>query len=170
MHILANTSGPSQEKPEADVGNQYQTMKDKAALAKPKPHAKPPIDKRIVQFRCGHGRIAHDFAGRDCPACKNEKQQKQAVANRAARAKRWLKQDLRLPDGAEFRVSYDATAVRWTGTLTTPVTGPFVASATAVFKLLRELDRLYRQSVKPAATRDHSMSDNPKDPAPGSEP
>jgi hypothetical protein len=53
-----------------------------------------------------------------------------------------------LPHGSAFAVSYDAQAVRWSGTLTvtTPEGGKvFEGEAGAVFKLLSALDAQYRE-------------------------
>jgi hypothetical protein len=54
----------------------------------------------------------------------------------------------RLPDGSRFNVVYDATAARWSGTLT--VGGQvFESDAGGVFKLLVKLDTKYRLSLVP---------------------
>jgi hypothetical protein len=55
----------------------------------------------------------------------------------------------RLPMGATFNVTYDATAVLWSGCLRVPVgeqTLDFLDSASGVFRLLSKLDRLWRSS------------------------
>lgn len=55
----------------------------------------------------------------------------------------------RLPDGAEFRVTFAADPTMWTGTLT--VDGKvFTASKSGVFGLLQKLDMFYRSSLKKA--------------------
>ena len=99
---------------------------------------------------------------RDCPECrKKAHDERQAAEMEAARQRRGAKPKAegappatrnpatgRLPDGANFNVTYDAQAERWTGTLTVPTAGAdpavFTASAGGVFQLLRELDRLFR--------------------------
>ncbi len=58
----------------------------------------------------------------------------------------------RLPDGARFEASYDASAVLWTGSLTVPVPDgappiTVTESAGAVFTLLGVLDLKYRAKV-----------------------
>lgn len=50
----------------------------------------------------------------------------------------------RLPNGAAFSVSYDAEKVMWSGTLVIGVQ-TFHGTNAAVFKLLRNLDRMYRE-------------------------
>lgn len=52
----------------------------------------------------------------------------------------------RLPHGSTFHVSYDADAGRWSGSLAVPGAGEFTGTATGVFRLLSELDNLYRQA------------------------
>jgi hypothetical protein len=66
----------------------------------------------------------------------------------------------RLPHGSAFEVSYDARAMKWTGTLTvtTPEGGPvFEGEAGGVFRLLSTLDAQYRRwaagQAAPAAER-----------------
>ncbi len=54
----------------------------------------------------------------------------------------------RLPDQSAFFVRYDATAVRWTGSLIVPGCKPFEGTATGVFPLLKKLDRQYRAWAK----------------------
>jgi hypothetical protein len=51
----------------------------------------------------------------------------------------------RLPDGANFNVSYDATEKRWSGFLAIPGFEPIVGGHSGVFKLLTFLDREYRR-------------------------
>lgn len=57
----------------------------------------------------------------------------------------------RLPDGSKFEVRYDATEVRWSGTLTIPdERGPrvFRGNWRALFGLLIHLDCQYRACLK----------------------
>lgn len=65
--------------------------------------------------------------------------------------KEWAVEDKfakdRLPDGAEFRATYDATAVLWTVSLTAKVNGESIVFSTqrrGIFPALMALDRLYR--------------------------
>ncbi len=54
----------------------------------------------------------------------------------------------RLPDGATFMAGYDAGKKEWTGTL--DVNGEqFTMRAGGVFRLLEQLDKMYRASLVP---------------------
>lgn len=69
----------------------------------------------------------------------------------------------RLPHGSYFEAVFDAEKVRWKGSLTIPVEGDpptitFYVEATAVFKLMRGLDNMYRDYL---ATRE--KAENPID-------
>jgi hypothetical protein len=57
----------------------------------------------------------------------------------------------RLPLGSRFQVEYVAHK-QWTGTLTIPDVGTFTAQADAVFKLLKILDRQYRERTATGVT------------------
>jgi hypothetical protein len=139
----------------------------------PKPAADP-VEQ--VTARCGHPVpfILHQggkdkfrderrrhVAGRDCPACREKAHQERAAAEskaarerRRARAAEAMKD--RLPHGSRFDVVWDAERGQWSGALTVPAEAQgepstFTASASGVFPLLRQLDRLYRSSL-PAET------------------
>lgn len=59
----------------------------------------------------------------------------------------------RLPGGSRFVVDYDAATATWSGRLETTVDGEirlFYGSASAVFHLLRKLDRAYRKAGGPS--------------------
>jgi hypothetical protein len=62
----------------------------------------------------------------------------------------------RLPDGSRFDVGYDATAVRWIGTLTIPGVPVFTAGAGGVYGLLAALDRQYRKYLKRLAAAEEA--------------
>ncbi len=137
----------------------------------PPAKGKPPVARvEQVAAKCGHPvpfdvypdgkdkfreqRRQH-VAGRDCPECRQQAHEARTVAEQAAarerragRAKQEAQVKDRLPHGARFDVIYDAQAERWTGTLTVPTAGAepavFTASAGGVFRLLRELDRVFR--------------------------
>src|SRR5205085_1578329 len=130
--------------------------------------AKPPVvGVEKVTCACGHEadlelypdrqdkfRAARraNLASRVCPPCRQKahaeltaREQAQAAERRKARggppAKKAAARPVieRLPDGSEFRVTYDARAVKWSGTLTvTAAEGGevFEGEAGAVFKLL----------------------------------
>ncbi len=86
------------------------------------------------------------------PARPKDPSPAEARAIRAGKGERFKippRDRSRLPDGARFEASYDATAIVWTGTLTVP--GPdgsppieVTESAGAVFTLLGVLDLKYR--------------------------
>ena len=129
-----------------------------------------------VRAKCGHpvpmelyadgrdkfrdARRGH-IAERDCPECRQKAHEERTrSAMEAARLRRREKaQELarakdRLPHGSRFTdLAWDAEKGVWTGTLTIPGSQPaseaasFTASATGVFRLLRILDDLYRQSL-----------------------
>jgi len=138
---------------------------------------KPPSGVERVRCLCGHeadlplfddkkDRLFRDarrkkLAGAPCPDCRRKahaellaRQQAEAALRKAARpeppapkAKAARPPAERLPHGSEFRVTYDAGAQKWGGTLTvpTPQGGQvFEGEAGAVFKLLSALDSQYR--------------------------
>jgi hypothetical protein len=130
----------------------------------------------MVRCACGHeaelpifddrrDRLYRDarrkkLAGAPCPGCRlkahaelTARQQAEAARRKAARPapapteKPARPPGGRLPDGSEFRVTYDAQAERWSGTLTVTTPGggkAFEGEAGAVFRLLGRLDRQYR--------------------------
>lgn len=102
---------------------------------------------------------------RPCSACRIKAQEaRQAVEKEAARQKRLAKAKNaavaasdprnRLPDGSRFDVAYDASKGQWSGTLAVPGLAPISAAASGVFKLLMNLDRLYRKAAAPEAEAD----------------
>lgn len=84
---------------------------------------------------------------RDCPACRQARVQAEAIAGKERRAKKatTFAKSLkpRLPDGAHFAATYDATQVQWTGTLTIEGVA-FKRGASNLNKLLHRLDDDYR--------------------------
>ena len=118
----------------------------------------PLYEDRKDKFRAARRK---NLAERPCPPCRQKahaeltaREQAAAAERRKARGgptprkEKAVRPDVeRLPDGSEFRVTYDATAVRWSGTLTvtTPEGGKvFEGEAGGVFKLLSVLDGQYR--------------------------
>jgi hypothetical protein len=116
-------------------------------------------DKKDRAFRDAR---RQKLAERPCPDCRRKahadlvaRQQAEAARRKAARPaapapkeKAPRPQAGRLPHGSEFRVSYDAGAEKWSGTLTvtTPEGGKvFEGEAGGVFRLLTALDAQYRQ-------------------------
>jgi hypothetical protein len=95
------------------------------------------------------------LAERACPDCRQKahaereaREKAEAAGRRKAKGPGRQKEMERLPDGSAFAVTYDAQAVKWSGTLTVPAEGAakvFEGEAGAVFKLLTALDAQYRR-------------------------
>ena len=146
--------------------------------------AKPPVvGVEKVTCACGHEaelelyedrkdkfRAARrkNLTDRPCPDCRQKahaeltaREQARAAERKKARggppARKAAARPVieRLPHGSAFAVSYDARAVKWSGTLTvpTPEGGKvFEGEAGGVFKLLSLLDGQYREwAARPAA-------------------
>lgn len=148
----------------ADRGSTVQAASQSKPVAhKPKPRP-PTVGTEALVVKCGHT-IAFDLFAkdafrdqrrtkavtRDCPACRQARVQADMAAAKERRAKKTktFAQSLkpRLPDGARFVATYDATQVQWTGSLT--IDGmPFERSASSLNKLLHKLDDMYR-TAKP---------------------
>lgn len=144
----------------------YKQQKESQPVKKPtgKPGAPPIVKWETVKAACGHDFQFGLFddkkdkfrdarrtkqAARDCADCRKKKQEAQEAQGRAkreakkkARENRWNVP--RLPDGATFHVSYDASSLRWSGSLFIPGCPEFSNDSSAVFKLLRKLDTQYR--------------------------
>jgi hypothetical protein len=116
------------------------------------------FEDRLDRFRRDRRKKVTD---RPCRACRERKRLAEDEATRTRRAERQKRSEAstagsekkpagdnseRLPDGAKVEAGYDAARTRWAGTLTI---GDAVFSGTAggLFKLLRQLDRQYRQSL-----------------------
>lgn len=129
--------------------------------------------------KCGHPLDPKEGGGfrpakKSCLACSAKKLEK----DRARAAKRRQKKSVaidaalpeieagtyRLPDGARFDVAYSATTKTWSGTLTIGERA-FTAEHSAVFKLLRKLDRLARSELElpiwPGSLWSLQLSDQP---------
>lgn len=137
--------------------------------AKPKTHPAA-IGAEPVVVKCGHSIMFDLYAkdtfreqrrakavSRDCPPCRQARVKADAAAAKERRAtkKATFAKSLkpRLPDGACFAATYDATAVQWTGTLT--VDGvTFERSGSSLNKLLHKLDDVYR-TTKVIVVPDH---------------
>jgi len=115
------------------------------------------FEDRLDRFRRDRRKKVTD---RPCRACRERKRQEEEEAVKARRA---AKQKTgserkpaghnnveRLPDGAKVEAAYEAARTRWAGTLTV---GDAVFSGTAggLFKLLKQLDQKYRQSLTSAS-------------------
>ena len=154
--------GPNRPKPAGPAGGD-----------RPKP---PVVGVEKVTCACGHEaelplypdrqdkfRAARrkNLAERPCPPCRQKahaeltaREQAAAAERRKARGGPTPRKEKavrpaveRLPHGSAFAVSYDAQAVKWSGTLTvtTPEGGKvFEGEAGGVFKLLSALDGQYR--------------------------
>lgn len=105
----------------------------------------------VLTHSCGHTRPIIDLEHVACPVCQDKCRRERAARRRAAReAKREAKavpDAGRLPDGAVFHATYDAAKQEWTGSLELLNGFQFTASESGIFKLLRTLDVLYRQSL-----------------------
>jgi hypothetical protein len=116
-------------------------------------------DKKDQRFR--EQRRAKTM-GRPCPACRHKAheeslaQAERARQEKARRAEATKAQEpqasqtpkdpkwgRRLPHGSNFNVTYDATKMEWSGTLTVPETGTFTATASGINGLLKKLDSQY---------------------------
>lgn len=135
----------------------------KSPAKKPNPAAKPPTIR--VKFTCGHEFPVLDLQGAACSQCVRKSKAARRLRNAKKRKDRYNPDHPvaakesgpsagRLPDGSAFAVSFDATAVRWSGTLTVPGHPPFTADHHAVFKLLGRLDVMFRNATKPPETAD----------------
>jgi hypothetical protein len=103
----------------------------------------------VLTYSCGHRIGARYLQGNKCPHCLAQARRGQQPRQRVHPCDR-LDTVPRLPHGATFMAVYDATAVQWTGLLT--VDGKtFEAQASGVFRVLTELDRLYREDTRPTA-------------------
>jgi hypothetical protein len=106
---------------------------------------------------------------RDCKACREKKQQQEQEAADLRRSEKEAKkaqeapqpprrskidrpQPERLPDGSRFEVCYDAAKEEWSGSLTVPTSdgapATFTGTASGLFRLLSNLDRQYRATLK----------------------
>ncbi len=73
---------------------------------------------------------------------------KKPKVGRVEQSERKMAKRGRLPDGATFLMGYDAGKKEWLGTLT--VEGvQFTLRAGGVFRLLEQLDKMYRSSLVP---------------------
>ena len=103
-------------------------------------------------------------AGRPCPSCRQkaheerlaqEERARQEKAHRIAEAAKAPKPQApanpqrgrRLPHGSNFNITYDATKMQWSGTLTVPEKGTFTATASGINGLLKQLDKQYWQAA-----------------------
>lgn len=100
---------------------------------------------KLTNRPCKECRSAIEKAKQDAAAPRRA--EKRAAKTAAWKEKRWNLPH-RLPDGAAFEAHYNADLEQWQGRLT--IQGKtFVAVNSAVFKLLRCLDYMYRDSLIP---------------------
>ncbi len=137
-----------------------------SSTAPPKPKKEKPNKSAMPQaeqvlFQCGHYYSAGVFTGRKCPGCQSEADKKKMVKRKASYDK-WISRSVdkyedrgRLPDGAVFKVHYDAGAENWGGVLTIPGCPDFAGSHSGVFKLLRLLDEEYRKWLNEQAPKEN---------------
>ena len=129
-----------------------------------------------VRAKCGHAvpfvlypdgrdRFRDDrrrhVTDRDCPECRQKAHEARTAAEmraarerRAGKAKQEAQIKDRLPHGSRFDgLVWDAENGKWSGTLSVPDptaeggARTFTASASGVFRLLRTLDGMYRESL-----------------------
>jgi hypothetical protein len=106
-------------------------------------------------------------AGRPCASCRQKAHEEQLAQQERARqekarriaeaakgakapkaqASESLQAGRRLPHGSNFNVTYDATKMQWSGTLTVPEKGTFTATASGINALLKLLDKQYWQAA-----------------------
>jgi hypothetical protein len=123
------------------------------------------FDDRLDRFRRDRRKKVTD---RPCRACRERKQQEADEAVKTRRAERQKRSEAaaaagsekkpsgysateRLPDGAKVEAAYEAALTRWTGTLTVG-DAVFGGTAGGLFKLLKQLDQKYRQSLASTST------------------
>jgi hypothetical protein len=126
---------------------------------------KPTPPQPQVTHVCGHTQPLANVTSSVCPQCRAKARQKRAARSAERQDHRDRHADERLPDGAHFDVTYDATNTTWSGTLIVRLRGQaeaqtFEGTACGVFALLRQLDRQYRAALEaqdwsqgPEATR-----------------
>jgi len=143
--------------------------------AKPKPHP-PTIGTEPLTVQCGHTIVFDLYAKdafrdqrrvkavkRDCPTCRQARVKADVVAGATRRAKKATFAKMlkpRLPDGARFVATYDASKVQWTGSLTIEST-TFERSAPSLNKLLHRLDDEYRASLPPSTPTVETTAQEP---------
>jgi len=117
---------------------------------------KPKAQKQqTVRFACGHTQALDVVLSKQCGKCRHEavsamiEATKENAKRKAGSGKQFrrLRSASRLPDGSEFRVSYDAATRTWSGVLV--VGGDhFATQAGGVFWLLSKLDTIYRRHLR----------------------
>jgi hypothetical protein len=123
------------------------------------------FEDRLDRFRRDRRKKVTD---RPCRACRERKQREVDEVAKTRRAERQKRSEAaaaagsekkpagydnteRLPDGAKVEATYEAALTRWTGTLTVGV-AVFSGTAGGLFKLLKQLDHKYRQSLASTST------------------
>lgn len=162
------TEKPSMRLKFKDSPSPTSTSAQPVAVSKPHP---PVFGTEPVMVKCGHS-IAFDLyvkdpfreqrrakaVARDCAPCRQDRAKAEELAAKdRRRAKKAVKAATfakalkpRLPDGSHFAATFDAAAVKWTGTLT--VDGAtFPRQGSSLNKLLHKLDDVYRASLLPTA-------------------
>jgi hypothetical protein len=103
-------------------------------------------------------------AGRPCPSCRQKAHEERLAQQEDAREEKMRRiaeaaqapkpqppqnppAGRRLPHGSNFNVTYDATKMQWSGTLTVPEKGTFTATASGINGLLKQLDKQYWQAA-----------------------
>ena len=107
--------------------------------------------KPATTYRCGHPADVARMLNRNCDECR-AKARKDKAARRnerrsEAKAAEADKQNGRLPHGSYFSITYNADLKMWKGCLWTPPTGALQGTDSGVFRLLKELDKQYREAA-----------------------
>jgi hypothetical protein len=123
----------------------------------------PPKDERVkndITHVCGHT-TKKGKPEEPCGPCKHAAE---VAATRAANKKKPCVDKVkrlddqmesgRLPGGAKFEAVYDAEKREWTGSLSIPGFETFRTTVSGVFRLMRKLDWLYRDT---AASRENKV-------------
>jgi hypothetical protein len=131
----------------------------------PPPERPKKVAGATIRHQCGHEKAVAEYANMACPACRDKtrqdrvarKREKKAGTRREVAAAHAPNPEAafgkhlhgRLPNLSRFVCNYDASTETWFGELT--VGGEkFKGSASGLFRLLHDLDRLYRNSIDPS--------------------
>lgn len=133
--IAAEPVATAEAAPVADPKAERKAAKKAAKDAVPK-----------IKYRCGHEQGIPGIAAGDCWTCRNKARVEKNIRNRGRfEAKREANRDAnRLPDGAVYCKTYDASTKTWTVTLAIPGVPVLSAQGSGSFRTETEVDKLYR--------------------------
>jgi hypothetical protein len=129
-------------------------MTPEQAAAAPKGPAVAEPAPKSVEYRCGHRELIARFKSGDCPECRAKRRREKAAKERE-------KRDAKKADASgQFRFPVNSSVVAawngatWEASLSVPgengTVRQFRAASTGVEKALRELKRLYVESLTAA--------------------